>query len=71
MIGGATEELTHTQGIPFWVSLVEHTSVEMVKLSLELTDRPPPLPDTLLVLRLSDEPLRPSPWWWRVEGSAR
>lgn len=57
--------------LPFWVSLVEQTRVEMAKLSLELTDRPPPPPDTLLELRLSDTLLCGSPWWLRVEGSER
>lgn len=55
--------------LPFWVSLVEQTSVEMVKLSLELTDRPPPLPDKLLELRLNAAALWGSQWWWRVEGN--
>lgn len=55
--------------LPFWVSLVEQTSVEMVKLSLELTDKPPPLPDKLLELRLSAAALWGSQWWWRVEGN--
>lgn len=57
--------------LPFWVSLVEQTRVEMVKLSLELTDRPPPPPPvTLLELRLRlPEDLWVSLWWCRVEGS--
>lgn len=57
--------------LPFWVSLVEQTSVEIVKLSLELTDSPPPPPPvTLLELRLRlPEDLWVSLWWCRVEGS--
>lgn len=51
--------------------MVEQTRVEMAKLSLELTDRAPLPPDTLLELRLSDTPLCGSPWWFRVEGSDR
>lgn len=54
--------------LPFWVSLVEQTRVEIVKLSLELTERPPP-PVTLLELRLRPpDDLWVSPWWCRVEG---
>lgn len=49
----ATPTQKPTTNLPFWVSLVEQTRVEMVKLSLELTERPPPPPDTLLELRLS------------------
>lgn len=61
---------THTPAnLPFWVSLVEQTRVEMVKLSLELTERPPPPPDRLLELRLSAATLCGSLWWWRVEGN--
>lgn len=56
--------------LPFWVSLVEQTRVEIVKLSRELTESPPPPPVTLLELRLRPpEDLWVSLWWCRVEGS--
>lgn len=52
--------------LPFWVSLVEQTRVEIVKLSLELTERPPP--DTVLELRLRPpDDLWESLWCWRVD----
>lgn len=55
--------------LPFWVSLVEQTRVEIVKPSLELTERTPPPPVTLLELRLRlTEDLWVSLWWCRVEG---
>ncbi len=56
----------HPAHTPFCVSLVEQTSVAMVNVSLELTDRPP----TLLELRISVDPLWLSEWL-RSDGRDR